>query len=100
VDVGKILIPFLKSEVYRRSSSTPAKVATKKPPPPKVPVDLCRIRLASRALLVNGEPLEEMELDLVPRRTRTVGSLELHGATAASRARRRFPRLESPCRPS
>jgi hypothetical protein len=56
VDVGEVLVLFLKPEVDRRSSSTPTKVTTKKPPPPKVPVDLYRLKVASQALLVNAVP--------------------------------------------
>ncbi len=46
MDASKLLVLFLKLEVDRRSSSTPVKVVTKKPPPPEVPVDLCHLKVS------------------------------------------------------
>jgi hypothetical protein len=46
VDAIKLLVPFLKLEVDWRSSSTPAKVVMKKPLPPEVTVDLCRLKVS------------------------------------------------------
>jgi hypothetical protein len=46
VDTSKLLIPFMKLEVDRRSFSTAAKVIMKKPPPPEVPIDLCRRKVS------------------------------------------------------
>jgi hypothetical protein len=47
VDASKLLDPFLKLEVDQRNSLTLAKVITKKPPPPlKVPVDRCRLKVS------------------------------------------------------
>jgi hypothetical protein len=46
VDVIKLLVQFLKPEVDRRSSSTPAKVATKKLSPLDVPVDHCHLKVS------------------------------------------------------
>jgi hypothetical protein len=46
VDTGKLLVPLLKLEVDRRSSSTLAKVAMKKSSPPEFPVDLYRLMVS------------------------------------------------------
>jgi hypothetical protein len=46
VDASKLLVSFLKPEVDRMSSSTPAKVTTKKSSPPEVPVDLSRLKVS------------------------------------------------------
>jgi hypothetical protein len=43
---GKLLVPFFNPEVERRSTSTLAKVATKKPPSSEVPVDRCHLKVS------------------------------------------------------
>jgi hypothetical protein len=66
VDADKLLISFLKPVVDQRSSSTPAKVATKKPMPPKVPVDLCRLKVS--------EPSSSCQCDVVGRNRARFGA--------------------------
>jgi hypothetical protein len=48
VDVGKLLVLFLKPELDRSCFLTLAKVVTKKPPPPlpEVPVDLYYLKVS------------------------------------------------------
>jgi hypothetical protein len=43
---GKLLVPFLKPEVYRRSSSMPTKVTMKKSSSLEVPVDCCHLKVS------------------------------------------------------
>jgi hypothetical protein len=43
---GKLLIPFLKPEIDRRSSSMPAKVVMKKSPLPEVPAECYHLKVS------------------------------------------------------